>query len=136
MRSCGRRVAGPLYRVRSTVDRAYDTAAARDWLEPAVNNGPAWAMFAYRRPRQIFMEHLNERFGLSHLRPMEAADFQAIEDREADFDRFIDQSFLPLMLRDARRARAADLLRPRAAAAGRRPAALPVARAAGLHPEV
>jgi len=100
----GRRVAGPLYRVRSTVDRAYDTAAARDWLEPAVNNGPAWAMFAYRRPRQIFMEHLNERFGLSHLRPMEAADFQAIEDREADFDRFIDQSFLPLMLRDARRA--------------------------------
>ena len=47
------------------------------------------------------MTQLNERFGLTHLRQMDAADLQASEDREADFDRYVDDSFLPLMLRDA-----------------------------------
>jgi hypothetical protein len=35
---------------------------------------------------------------------MDAADMQATEDREADFDAFVDKSGLPLMLRDARQA--------------------------------
>ena len=47
------------------------------------------------------MTQLNERFGLTHLRQMDNADLQASEDREADFDRFVDDSLLPLMLRDA-----------------------------------
>jgi hypothetical protein len=95
---------GGLYRVRAAVDRAYEASATRTWLEPAVNTWPARLLLPYRRPRIAFMERLNERFGLSHLRPMEAADMQAAEDRDADFDRFVGRSFLPLMLRDARQA--------------------------------
>ena len=44
-------------------------------------------MFAYRAAASAFLQQLNDRFGLSHLRPMDAADMQATEDREADFDR-------------------------------------------------
>ena len=47
---------------------------------------------------------VNDRFGLDHLRPMDAADMQATEDREADFGAFVEKSQLPLMLRDAQRA--------------------------------
>jgi hypothetical protein len=35
---------------------------------------------------------------------MDAADMQATEDREADFDAFVEASTLPLMLREAREA--------------------------------
>jgi len=97
----GRRGGGPLYSIRSAVDRAYEVSQARDWIEPAVNDAPARLMSGYRRTREIFMTQLNERFGLTHLRQMDAADLQASEDREADFDRYVDDSFLPLMLRDA-----------------------------------
>ena len=99
-----RRLNGPLYHVRSAVERAYQTAEARQWLEPAVSNWPARLLLPYRRPRAAFMEHLNERFGLTHLRAMDAADMQATEDGEADFEAFLNKSFLPLMLRDARAA--------------------------------
>ena len=50
------------------------------------------------------MADMNARFGLDHLRPMEAADIRAIEDESADFDRYLNESVLPLMLRDAERA--------------------------------
>ena len=60
---------------------------------------------------------------------------QATEDREADFDAFVDKSGLPLMLRDARQAGLHAGARPRAAPAGRRPPAVPVARAAALRRE-
>ena len=57
---------------------------------------------------------------------------QATEDREADFDAFVDKSALPLMLRDARAGGADARARPRPAAPGRRPPAVPVAGAAAL----
>ena len=113
----GRRGVGPLYRVRAAVDRVYEVSEARDWIEPAVNDAPGRLMFAYRRPRETFMTQLNERFGLTHLRQMDTADLQASEDREADFDRFVDDSLLPLMLRDAAGANVPLVLRPRAAPA-------------------
>ena len=48
-------------------------------------------MFAYRRPRADVHAAAERAFRpRSHLRPMEAADMQATEDREADFDRFVD----------------------------------------------
>jgi hypothetical protein len=92
------------YRVRDRIDRLYQASEARRWIEPAVNDWPARVMFPYRRQRTAFLDPLNERFGLAHLRPMDAADMQATEDREADFDRFVEDSALPLMLRDAREA--------------------------------
>jgi hypothetical protein len=99
-----RRVGGPFYRVRLAFDRAYGAEVAREWVEPAINAGPAWALIPYRRQRAAFMDQLNDRFGLSHLRPMEAADMQAAEDRDADFGAYVDKSFLPILLRDARAA--------------------------------
>ena len=96
-----RRRGSVFYRVRDRVDRLYQAAQARRWIEPLVNEWPARVLFAYRKPRAAFMERLNERFGLAHLRPMDAADMQATEDREADFEAFVDKSGLPLMLREA-----------------------------------
>ncbi|HET7695811.1 MAG TPA: hypothetical protein VFK57_08900 [Vicinamibacterales bacterium] len=99
-----RRRGTAFYQVRDRIDRIYEASAARRWVEPAVNEWPARVLFRYRRPRAAFLDHVNERFGLAHLRPMDAADMQATEDREADFDRFVEDSTLPLMLRDARAA--------------------------------
>jgi len=99
-----RRRGNAFYGLRSAFDHAYAGTEARRWIEPLVNEWPARAMFPYRRQREAFMTSVNERFGLDHLRPMDAADMQATEDREADFGAFVDKSQLPLMLRDAQRA--------------------------------
>jgi hypothetical protein len=99
-----RRRGTPFYRVRDAFERLYQAEQARRWVEPAMTNWPARAMLPYRRTRAMFLDRLNERFGLSHLRPMDAADMQATEDRDADFDAYVDKSGLPLMLRDARAA--------------------------------
>jgi hypothetical protein len=97
-----RRRGSVFYQVRDRIERLYRAEQVRRWVEPQVNAWPARVIFPYRRPRAAFMDRLNERFGLAHLRPMDAADMQATEDREADFDAFVDRSALPLMLRDAR----------------------------------
>ena len=47
---------------------------------------------------------MNERLGLDHLRKMEAADIQIGEGAAFDFARDVEDSVLPLMLRDAARA--------------------------------
>ena len=99
-----RRRGTAFYRVRDRIDRVYEASEARRWIEPAVNDWPARLLFPYRRQRAAFLDQVNERFGLAHLRPMDAADMQATEDREADFDRFVEDSTLPLMLRDAKAA--------------------------------
>jgi len=99
-----RRLGTPFYRLRAGFDALYAATEARRWIEPLVTQWPARAMFAYRRPRTSFLQAANDRFGLEHLRPMDAADMQATEDRDADFDRFVDRSELPLMLREAQRA--------------------------------
>lgn len=92
------------YHARSAFDAAYGAPEARRRLQPLVEEWPAWAMIPYRRPRALFLEQLNTRLGLSHLRQMDAADIQETEDRDADFDGFVGKSVLPLMLRDAGRA--------------------------------
>ena len=94
----------PYYRIHSLLDRVYEADRARTWIEPAVANWPARTIVPSRRRRDEFRTALNERFGLDHLRPMEAADMQTAEDRLADFDRYVNESVLPLMLRDANRA--------------------------------
>ena len=99
-----RRRGNAFYQVRSAFDRAYAATEARRAVEPLVNEWPARGLFPYRRQREAFMQGVNDRFGLDHLRPMDAADMQATEDREADFGAFAEKSQLPLMLRDAQRA--------------------------------
>jgi hypothetical protein len=99
-----RRRGSAFYQVRSAIDGIYRASEVRRWVEPIVNEWPAYAMFPYRRPRTAFLQAANDRFGLEHLRPMDAADMQATEDREADFAAFVDKSGLPLMLNEAQRA--------------------------------
>ncbi len=96
-----RRRGSRFYGARETFDALYGAPAARRWLEPLVEEWPAWAMIPYRRQRAAFLDQLNTRLGLAHLRPMQAADIQETEDRDADFDAFVDASALPLMLRVA-----------------------------------
>ena len=95
---------GPWYRVHDAVDAAYQSDRARWLMEPAFTMWPARVMVPSRRQRTAFLSDLNARFGLEHLRPMDAADIQTAEDREANFDRDVHRSVLPLMLRDARQA--------------------------------
>jgi hypothetical protein len=99
-----RRRGSPFYEVRAAFDRVYAAAEVRRWVEPFVGEWPAHALIPYRRQRETFLQAVNDRFGLDHLRPMDAADMQATEDREADFAAFVDRSELPLMLRDAQQA--------------------------------
>ena len=91
----------PYYRIHSLLDRVYEADRARTWIEPAIADWPARTIVPSRRRRDEFRTTLNARFGLDHLRPMEAADMQTAEDRLADFDRYLNESVLPLMLRDA-----------------------------------
>ncbi len=99
-----RRRGSAFYQVRSAIDGLYQATEVRRWVEPIVNEWPAHALFPYHRQRDAFLQAANDRFGLEHLRPMDAADMQATEDREADFGAFVDKSELPLMLSEARRA--------------------------------
>jgi hypothetical protein len=96
--------AGPWHRAQAAVVRFYGAERARTWVEPAVTNWIGRVIEPSRRRRTAFMTDMNARFGLDHLAPLDAADLQAAEDREANFDRDVNRSVLPLMLRDARAA--------------------------------
>lgn len=96
--------AGPWHRAQSAIDRVYGAEAARAWMEPGVAAGIGRVVVPGRRRRTAFIADMNARFGLEHLAPIDAADLQAAEDREADFGGYVDRSVLPLMLRDARAA--------------------------------
>jgi hypothetical protein len=99
-----RRRGTAFYRVGEAFDALYDAPRVRRWLQPLVDEWPARAMIPYRRQRAQFLERLNTRLGLAHLRPTDAADMDETEDRDTDFDAFVDKSALPLMLRDAQSA--------------------------------
>ncbi|MEO7271423.1 MAG: hypothetical protein ABIX28_16840 [Vicinamibacterales bacterium] len=98
------RLGGPAYTVTHAVDTLYQGDRARRWIEPAIVNWPARVVEPSRRRREALTTQINERFGLDHLRRMEAADLATADDPSADFDRYVDRSVLPLMLEDARRA--------------------------------
>ena len=121
------------YQVRDRFDRLYQAEQARRWIEPAVTEWPARGDdLVTAGKRAAFMQQLNERFGLAHLRPMDAADMQATEDREADFDAFVDKSdaAADAARRAAGRADAVLVRVQRRPLDGRPPR--PVARAAAL----
>jgi hypothetical protein len=98
------RTGTPTRRLDRTVERVYEGNRVRDWVEPALLAWPARVLIPSRRHREEFVAGMNDRFGLEHQRPFEAADVQASDEGGADFDRFVDRSVLPLMLRDARQA--------------------------------
>ena len=100
-----RREGHTFYGIDTAIERIYEASEARQSVDAGVTEWPAKAIFAYRREQSLFLDGLNTRFGLDHLRQMDAADMRATEDRDANFDAFIGTSPLPLMLDEARRAR-------------------------------
>jgi hypothetical protein len=95
---------GPLHRLRQAVERATRAEQVRRQIEPAIAAWPVERMMSSRRRQAEFMTGMNERLGLDHLRTMEAADIQIGEDDLFDFARDVDDSVLPLMLDEARKA--------------------------------
>jgi hypothetical protein len=95
------RVEGRWYRLEHAVEYAYGAQQARQWLGPGPGALVGETMIPGRRRRAQFLDEVNARLGLEHLRPMEAADMQAAQDRDADFHQYVDRSVLPLMLREA-----------------------------------
>ncbi len=95
---------GLLHRAHRFVDRIVGAEQARQRVEPAVTAWPVDVMMSSRRRQTEFVTQMNERLGLDHLRTMEAADIQIGEGPAFDFARDVENSVLPLMLRDATRA--------------------------------
>lgn len=95
------RTSGSLYHIRTVIARAYQTEATRQWAEGGADEVVARVMINDADKREAFLDDLNDRLGRDHMRPIEQADIQAADDRQADFDKYVDASFLPLMLRDA-----------------------------------
>jgi hypothetical protein len=91
-------------RARTAIESLYGADRARLWVEPAMTGRIGRMMIPSRRQRTAFIIEMNKRFDFMHVRPMEAADFEAAQDREADFPRMIRHSVLPLMIRDAKQA--------------------------------
>jgi hypothetical protein len=91
---------GPFYTVHQSAERVYQVDAARRAVEPIVSRAPARWVARSAGPTGL-LEHANQRFGLDHLRVMEAAEMAA--DAATDFAASVKHSVLPLMLREAQR---------------------------------
>jgi hypothetical protein len=98
------RMEGPRILFQRATERLYEGDRARSWIDPALTAWPSRVLFPSKRRRTAFIEQMNARLGLEHLRPMEAADVQSSSDPDADFGRYVERSVLPLMVEEARRA--------------------------------
>jgi hypothetical protein len=98
------RIEGPRAFFHRATERIYEGDRARSWVDPALTAWPSRVLFPSKRRRTAFVDEMNARFGLDHLRSTEAADVQTSSDPSADFGRYVDRSVLPLMLSDAHRA--------------------------------
>ncbi len=93
------------WRLQATgrAEQAYGADRARLWMTPALGSAAARLVAPGDGGGAALVTAMNERFDFQHMRPVEAADIGS-QDTEADFDRYVDRSVLPLMLREARAA--------------------------------
>ena len=98
-----RRTSGVWGDVHRIADQLYRVKAARAWVEPALNVWPARIVAAPGRDG-VLLDRVNATFTLEKLRSMAQADLETADTRDADFDRFVDASVLPLLLSAAREA--------------------------------
>ena len=93
------RTNGTFFRVHRALRRIYQYDQTRAWLEPILLRAPvAWS--AARRARKKLLDSINnEVFGIGALRPMAAADMVAARAEALDFDRNLQTSVLPEILR-------------------------------------
>jgi hypothetical protein len=94
-------VEGPWRGAHRAIERVYGGDRSRRLLEPALNRLPTTWITTSRRRQAGLLAYINDRFGLAHLRVMEASDMEA--DEGTDFHAVVGRSVLPVMIRDARR---------------------------------
>ena len=93
------RIRGPWFRMHNGVNAAYNVDRANAWVERQLYDWPARLWTADEKGRRSWLDNLTFGImGLDRLRPMDAADLQAAEDAEADFDRNMPRSVLPLIV--------------------------------------
>ena len=92
------------YQLRSTVSRLYASEKVKLWLEPWFTERVGRALIPSRRQHRDFINRMNARFDFAHMRAFEAADYISAGGSDEDFDRDVDRSVLPLMIRDAQEA--------------------------------
>jgi hypothetical protein len=93
---------GPFYAVHRAVERVYRVDGARRIAEPFIARAPARWIAGSAEAQGRLLDYANQRFGLDHLRVMEAADMAAAE-AGTDFAASLKRSVLPLMLQEAQR---------------------------------
>jgi hypothetical protein len=97
------RTRGPWFRVHNAANAFYNVDRANAWAERQLYDWPTRLWTDDEPARRKWLDDLNFGImGLDRLRPMAAADLQAAEDREADFDRNMPRSVLPLIVDLAR----------------------------------
>jgi hypothetical protein len=93
------RMRGPWFRVHNGANALYNVDRANAWVERQLYDWPARLWTDDDEARRAWLDALTfEIMGLDRLRPMAAADLQAAEDAEADFDRNMPRSVLPLII--------------------------------------
>ncbi|WP_448988877.1 hypothetical protein [Luteitalea sp.] len=90
---------GAWFRVHGAVNRAYNVDRANAWMERQLYDWPTRLWTDDEPTRRTWLDRMTfETMGLERLRPMADADVQAAVDAEADFDRYMPQSVLPLII--------------------------------------
>lgn len=93
------RMRGPWFRVHNAANALYNIDRANAWAERQLYDWPTRLWTDDPPARRKWLDDLNFGImGLDRLRPMAAADLQAAEDKEADFDRNMPRSVLPLIV--------------------------------------
>lgn len=93
------RMRGPWFRIHNGANALYNIDRANAWAERQLYDWPTRLWTDDEPGRRKWLDDLNFGImGLDRLRPMAAADLQAAEDREADFDRNMPRSVLPLIV--------------------------------------
>jgi hypothetical protein len=66
------RIQGPRILFQRAAERLYEGDRARNWIDLALTTWPSRVLFPSKRRRTAFIEQMNARLGIEHLRPMEA----------------------------------------------------------------
>lgn len=93
------RMRGPWFRVHNAANAFYNVDRANAWAERQLYDWPTRLWTDDEPARRKWLDDLNFGImGLDRLRPMAAADLQAAEEQEADFNRNMPRSVLPLIV--------------------------------------
>lgn len=90
------RIGGGWRPVHRAIDAAYRVDRTREWLEPLISAFPAQIVAGAQASR--LLARVNATFDLEQLRPLAQAEMAATDARHMDFERYLHQSALPLLV--------------------------------------